>query len=278
MCPKGLVGSTPSARNYLLVKTYMKQLLVFAVVALLFCGGCLPTGRNQITQTSTIDALLAGVYDGQMTCGELLKYGDFGIGTFDRLDGEMIVHQEKVYQIKSDGKVYLPNTAIKTPFATVCGFKPDMEFSIKSANYKTVQIIIDEKVTNQNLFTAVEIVGKFRHIKVRSVPAQNKPYPPLAQAAEKQSVFEMNDVSGVIVGFRTPQFAKGVNVPGCHFHFLSDSRTQGGHILDFELTEGLCKVDLCNKFLLILPENNSLKDIDLSQDKSAELHKVEQGN
>ena len=153
-----------------------------------------------------------------------------------------------------------------------------MEFSLKSTDYKAVQASIDEKVPNQNLFAAVEIVGKFKHIKVRSVPAQNKPYPPLAQAAEKQSIFEMNDVSGVIVGFRTPQFVKGVNVPGCHFHFLSDDRTQGGHILDFELIEGSCKVDLCNKFLLLLPENDSLKDIDLSQDKSAELHKVEQDN
>ncbi|MFA6186986.1 MAG: acetolactate decarboxylase [Phycisphaerae bacterium] len=256
----------------------MKQLLVFAVIALLFCGGCLPAGRNQITQTSTIDALLAGVYDGKMTCGELLKYGDFGIGTFARLDGEMIVYHGKVYQIKSDGKVYLPNTAAKTPFATVCSFKLDTEFPIKSADYKTVQSIIDEKNPNQNLFTAVEIVGKFKYMKVRSVPAQNKPYPPLAQAAEKQSVFEMNDVSGVIVGFRSPQFARGVNVPGCHFHFLSDDRTQGGHILDFEITEGLCKVDSCNKFLLILPQDDSLKDIDLSGDKSAELHKVEQNN
>jgi len=248
------------------------------ILSLVFFAGCLPAGRNQITQTSTIDALLAGVYDGQMTCGELLKYGDFGIGTFDRLDGEMIVYQSKVYQIKSDGKVYLPDTATKTPFATVCGFKPDTEFAFKSADYKTVQSIIDERIPNQNLFTAVEIVGKFKHIKVRSVPAQNKPYPPLAQAAEKQTVFEMNDISGVIVGFRTPQFVKGVNVPGCHFHFLSDDKTQGGHILDFEMTEGLCRVDLCNKFLLILPENDSLKNIDLSQDKSAELHKVEKGN
>ncbi|MFA6176923.1 MAG: acetolactate decarboxylase [Phycisphaerae bacterium] len=254
----------------------MKKL--FVISALIFLAGCMPAGRNQVTQTSTIDALLAGVYDGDMTCGELLKYGDFGIGTFDRLDGEMIVYQGRVYQIKSDGKVYLPAAATKTPFAAVCDFKSDTEFSLKSADYKAVQASIDEKVPNQNLFAAVEIVGKFRHIKVRSVPAQNKPYPPLAQAAEKQSIFEMNDVSGVIVGFRTPQFVKGVNVPGCHFHFLSDDRTQGGHILDFELIEGSCKVDLCNKFLLLLPENDSLKDIDLSQDKSAELHKVEQDN
>jgi len=254
----------------------MKKL--FVISALIFLAGCMPAGRNQVTQTSTIDALLAGVYDGDMTCGELLKYGDFGIGTFDRLDGEMIVYQGRVYQIKSDGKVYLPAAATKTPFAAVCDFKSDTEFSLKSADYKAVQASIDEKVPNQNLFAAVEIVGKFRHIKVRSVPAQNKPYPPLAQAAEKQTVFEMNDISGVIVGFRTPQFVKGVNVPGCHFHFLSDDRTQGGHILDFELIEGSCKVDLCNKFLLLLPENDSLKDIDLSQDKSAELHKVEQDN
>ncbi|MFA5291817.1 MAG: acetolactate decarboxylase [Phycisphaerae bacterium] len=251
----------------------MKKILLIAI--LVFCGGCLTNRYDRITQTSTIDALLAGAYDGQMTCRQLLTYGDFGIGTFDKLDGEMAILDGRIYQIKSDGKVYRPVSDIKTPFATVCNFKPDTQFKIQTADFKTVESIIDEKVPNQNQFLAVKISGTFKHIKVRSVPAQQKPYPPLAEVAKTQPVFEINDVTGTIVGFRTPPFVKGLNVPGCHFHFLSSDFTQGGHILDFELASGKCEIDKCNEFLLILPKDDSLKNIDLSKDKSEELQKVE---
>ena len=249
----------------------MKKILL--VLLLAFCVGCLPS--NQITQTSTIDALLAGAYDGQMTCRELLTYGNFGIGCFDKLDGEMAILNGKIYQIKSDGKVYRPALNTKTPFAAVCNFQPDTQFSIQSADFKTVESIINEKVSNQNIFLAVEISGEFKHVRVRSVPAQRKPYPPLAEVAKTQPVFEMNDIKGTIVGFRTPPLAKGLNVPGCHFHFISNDFTRGGHVLDFELIAGSCKIDKCSEFLLILPKGDVLKNIDLSKDKTEELKKAE---
>jgi acetolactate decarboxylase len=259
-----------------------KQLLILVLV---FCAGCLPAStrfgeagpavNSRITQTSTIDALLAGAYDGQMTCQQLLHYGNFGIGTFDKLDGEMTILGGKIYQIKSDGKVYRPALNTKTPFATVCNFQLDMEFPIQSSDFKTVESIINEKVSNQNTFLAVEISGEFKHVKVRSVPAQQKPYPLLVEVAKTQPVFEMNDVKGNIVGFRTPSFAKGLNVTGCHFHFISDDFTRGGHVLDFELNKGRCRIDKCSEFLLILPKDDLLKSIDLSQDKTGELQKVE---
>ncbi|MGD0784541.1 MAG: acetolactate decarboxylase [Sedimentisphaerales bacterium] len=254
------------------MKNRFQVLLIFS---LFFLVGCLPAEKNRITQTSTIDALLAGAYDGQMSCRRLLNYGNFGIGTFDKLDGEMTILGGKIYQVKSDGKVYTPAVDIKTPFATVCNFKPDIQFAIQSADFKKAELIIDEKVSNQNQFLAVEISGKFKHIKVRSVPAQHKPYPPLAEVTKTQPVFEMNDVTGTIVGFRTPALAKGLNVPGCHFHFISSDFKQGGHVLDFELNSGNCKIDRCSEFLLILPKDDLLKNIDLSKDKTKELQKAE---
>lgn len=249
----------------------MKKLLLITVL-FFFCG-CSQSDR--ITQTSTIDALLAGAYDGQIECGKLLSSGDFGIGTFDRLDGEMAVLDGKVYQIKADGKVYRPAGNVKTPFATVCKFKPDTRFEIKWADFKTAESIINEKILNQNIFAAVKITGTFKYMKTRSVPAQNKPYPPLVEVAKNQPVFEMNEVRGTIVGFRSPPFVKGVNVSGFHFHFLSNDFTRGGHVLDFQLDAGKCEIDVCNELLLILPEDDILKDIDLSEDKSEELQKVE---
>ena len=84
-----------------------------------------------MTQTSTIDALLAGVYDGEMSCRELLTHGDFGIGIFDHLDGEMVVLNGTVYQVKIDGRVYQPAKELKTPFASVCFLSQSKKLSLK---------------------------------------------------------------------------------------------------------------------------------------------------
>ena len=257
----------------------MKRLsLTLLAVAIILSGCCSTQTADHITQTSTIDALLAGMYDGDMTCGELLENGDFGIGTFDTLDGEMIVHKGKLYQIKADGHVHRPAMSTKTPFASVCQFNPEIQFQIQTANFKAVNAIIDEKIPNQNLFVAIEITGTFKYVKTRSVPAQKKPYPPLSEVAKTQPIFKRQNVVGTIVGFRCPAFVKGINVPGYHFHFLSDDKNFGGHILEFQLDSGLCKADICNKYTLVLPQSDILKDLDLSQDKSEELEKVEMGN
>lgn len=48
------------------------------------------TQRDVLMQVSTIDALVNGIYDGVMSVGMLKKYGDFGIGTFEGLDGEYV--------------------------------------------------------------------------------------------------------------------------------------------------------------------------------------------
>ncbi len=256
----------------------MKTLSIrILLITLLFSAGCATTSTDTVTQTSTIDALLAGVYDGTISCGELLGYGNFGIGTFDRLDGEMIVLDGKVYQVKADGLVYTPSPVLLTPFASVCYFAPEDRFGIEGpADYPAVRETIDKAVPNQNLFCAVKIEGKFGKMKTRSVPAQSKPYPPLAEVTKDQPVFELEDARGTIVGFRCPPFVEGINVPGYHFHFLSDDRTAGGHVLEFTLDEGECEVDVCNRYLLILPEGGEgLAGLDLSRDRSEELEAVE---
>ena len=228
------------------------SLLILMGLALLSGWGC-ATG-NHLTQTSTIDALLAGVYDGEMSCGELLSHGDFGIGTFDHLDGEMVVLDGTIYQVKIDGQVYQPSKNMKTPFAGVCFFASDQEVTLGPGyNYEGLKTLLDENIPNQNLFVAVKIEGFFKRMKVRSVPAQSKPYQPLAQVIKDQKIFELEEVIGTIVGFRSPPFVKGINVPGYHFHFLDQERQAGGHILDLETLSGTCQLDILNTFTLILP-------------------------
>lgn len=232
-----------------------KHSLCIAISVCLFCFGCSTAPKNTITQTSIIDALLAGQYDGNMSCRQLLKHGNFGLGTFDRLDGEMVIVDGTVYQVKADGKVYTPDTDIETPFACVCQFSSDKSFSLKKGmNFRGFEEFINKAVPNTNIFCAIKITGEFAQMKTRSVPAQKKPYPPLLEAIKNQPEFHMENVSGTIVGFRCPAYVKGINVPGCHLHFITSDHKQGGHVLSFEISKGKCDVDLCNQFFLILPK------------------------
>jgi acetolactate decarboxylase len=255
----------------------MKRILFPLFPLFLILSGCTTPVRNTACQTSTIDALLAGVYDGDMTCRQLLEHGNLGIGTFDGLDGEMVVVDGEVFQVKSDGKVYRPDLSTGTPFATVCQFDADESVTIiPGTDYEGFQKQLDELAPNQNLFYAIRISGKFKAIKTRSVPGQKKPYPPLREVTAHQPEFSMKNISGTVVGFRCPPYVKGINVPGYHLHFLSSDRTQGGHILSFEVDQAECKIDEINHYYLMLPaDKGGFGETDLSKDRTKELNEVE---
>ena len=254
----------------------MKKVLMLSL--LLLITGCATAPKDTLTQVSTIDALLAGVYDGQMTLGELKQHGDLGIGTFDALEGEMIVIDGTVYQARTDGSVIEMPDETTTPFAAVVSFHADQKLPCFKDLFskEKLQATIDELAPNKNLFVAVRFDGTFTAMKIRSVPKQKKPYPPLADVVKQQTVFELEQVSGTVLGFRCPEFVKGVNVPGYHLHFISDDRTSGGHILDFTAAGGTLELDTCNKFYMVLTDAEAFSRLDLSKDRSHELEKVEQ--
>ncbi len=231
---------------------------------------------NTVTQVSILDGLLASRFDGCLSCRELLTYGDFGIGTFDRMDGEMIIVDGGLYQGKTDGKVYTPNPDVSTPFATVCRFVPDLTWSVSEPlDMEALKKMIDENATNQNVFCAVRVEGFFSYIKTHALPVQSKPYRPVAQVVKSCPQFEMTDVSGTIVGFRSPPYVRGINDPGYHLHFLSEDKSRGGHVLTFDMKRGECAVDLLSKHLVVLPDNGTaLADVDLSKDLVKEFEEA----
>ena len=239
-------------------------------------AGCAGPSRNTVFQTSTIDALLAGVYDGDLTLRELRTRGDFGIGTYDNLDGEMVLLDGEFYQVKADGKVHAPALDGETPFAAVCAFRPEMAFAIpEGAAMRAVEALIDRKAPNQNLFHAIRIEGQFKTLRTRSVPAQKRPFPPLKEVAATQPVFDMENVAGTVLGFRCPPFVAGVNVPGYHLHFISQDRSRGGHILAFELVTGTARVDVLDRFEMQLPATEDFATVDLARDRQQDLKGVE---
>ncbi|NQT32726.1 MAG: acetolactate decarboxylase [Candidatus Omnitrophica bacterium] len=232
--------------------------------------------KDVLFQVSTIDALLEGGYDGEMTYDRLSGHGDFGIGTFNALNGEMVALDGNFYRVNEKGEVSPVSAADKTPFAAVTFFEADKNVKIGNiAGFNELGRYLDEMLPTKNIFYAVKIDGTFDYIKVRSVPKQDKPYPPITEVVKNQPVFEFYDQKGTIVGFRCPAYISGMNVPGYHFHFLSEDRSKGGHLLECDLAEGSAGIDYTSEFCMVLPENEEFYRLDLTQDKQVDINQVE---
>jgi len=239
------------------------------------CGN--PENRETITQIGTIDALLGGVYDGEFNLNELVERGDLGVGTFNTLNGEMIILDGKIYQVTAGGQVARADLNGKTPFAAVTSFEPDYQVTLPSgANFDSLMKKIDNAIPTQNIFYAIRLEGQFRMVRTRSVPAQIRPYKPLVEIAATQPEFDLENVKGTIVGFRCPPYVAGVNVPGYHLHFLSTDKSAGGHLLAFTTAgDVVAQIDETHHLSLFLPQDKDFYDIDLTIDKQTELGKVE---
>lgn len=261
-------------------------ILVISLIATISITGCTDqkkdisepedvTNKDLLFQTSTINFLLDGVFDGDMTFGELKKNGDFGLGTFNNLDGEMIELDGNIYQIRSDGIAYTVNDSMMTPFSAVTFFELDKKYSVnRSMNYSETIKYLDEMLPTKNIIYAIRISGTFEYIKTRSVPKQSKPYPKLVEVTKTQSTFEFHNTTGTIVGFRIPDYMSGINVPGYHFHFLTDDKKAGGHVLAWQIANVSFDVDYTYDFAMELPENEDIYKLD-SSNKTAELAEVE---
>ncbi len=231
---------------------------------------------NALTQISTIDAILNGLYDGVLSFGELREYGNFGIGTFHSLDGEMVALDGAFYQVKADGRVYDVTDTAATPFSSIAFFQAEKEIPIASGtNYQEIQAHLKETIPAENIFQGIKILGTFQYMKTRSVPGQTKPYPPLVKVTANQPTFEFHDIAGTVVGFYTPDYVGGLNVPGYHLHFLADDKSGGGHILDFTVREATLYLDYLPEIRIILPNNPDFNSLELSKDLSDELNQAE---
>lgn len=253
-----------------------------ALVIALIVTGCAHApsrslGANDtVFQVSTINALMLGLYDGAYTVGDLRRHGDIGLGTFNQLDGEMVVLDGEVFQVRSDGKAYRVADTTQTPFATVTAFEADARMTLASVkDFETLEHAVSQLADNDNLFHAIRITGQFKYVKTRAVPKQSKPYAPLVEVTKHQPEFELHDVSGTIVGFWTPAYAQGLNVAGYHLHFLNDARTLGGHLLDCTIEHAVLEIDTSRTFEVLLPSGDEFKNVNLNQDLSNEIRQVE---
>ena len=134
---------------------------------------------------------------------------------------------------------------------------------------------MDSLLPTTNIPYALKIEGLFRHVQTRSVPRQTKPYPKLVEVVKNQPTFEFENVRGILVGFRLPEYMKGINVTGYHLHFLTEDKTGGGHLLECQIQNATLEIDYTSAFHMVLPTAGAFYEADVAQDKEEELEKVE---
>jgi acetolactate decarboxylase len=222
--------------------------------------------RRTVYQVSLMTALLDGVYDGDTTIGDLLERGDFGLGTFNALDGEMVILDSVAYRLRSDGDATQVGPEEPTPFAIVTRFVPSVAVELAGgAGRDEVAGLVDRLVSTNYLY-AMRVTGRFAAVKTRAVVRQEKPYRPLVEVTRGEPVLELSDATGVIAGFRTPLYQQGIGVPGGHVHFIDDDRRRGGHVIDFEVATGTLELCLGTDLHLALPLSDAFAHAHLTPD------------
>src|SRR5580704_3848590 len=190
----------------------------------------LHSSPRRMYQISTSTALVEGVYSGSVSSSILLEHGDFGVCTFEGLDGEMVILDGEIFQ--AAGTVRRRSDDFLVPFASVTHFHEDAVFRIENvACLKDIELACDPHRVSGNLFYALRLDGVFDTMHARAV----HPVPQgtrLLDAAKTELEFVFHNVEGTLVCLWSPSYASSFSVPGYHFHFISKDRTKGGHVLD----------------------------------------------
>lgn len=235
--------------------------------------------KNILYQASFLTALTLGDYDGCVTMADLKRHGDTGIGTFHRINGEMIVLDGTVYQARSDGTVIVPADDQTTPFANVTFFEGTLPFARSTpGTLADLRDDLTRVIAKQgaNHFYIGTFSGSFPFVQVRAAKAQTPPYLPLAEAmVTAETIHTFRNQTGTVVALYCPSWVGGLNAPGWHLHFLSDDRTQGGHVLDLTLEHAAGSLGRSREFRMILPNTDRFQSLKLDADMSSVIHSLE---
>lgn len=234
---------------------------------------------NSMYQVALLQSLMQGEYDGLISVKDLKKHGDTGIGTFQGVNGEMIVTDGVVYQALGDGTVKIASDDEMVPFANVSFMEGKISKNgVNADKYDNLINQLDSliSVEGKNQFAIAQIDGNFSSLKVRSEFKQNKPYKPLYEVLKTdQKEFTYQNIDGTLVALYFPEYMSSLNMPGWHIHFISKDKTKGGHVLELNLSNGNLKLDTKEKFDMAITNRESFNEKPLGKDISKQIKEVE---
>jgi acetolactate decarboxylase len=230
---------------------------------------------HTLFQVSTSAALVEGLFQGAMRVSRLLRHGDFGLGTFVDLDGEMVVLNGICYRVSSDGSIEVVEGERLIPYAVVTRFSVEVAKPCQRIDsFAGLLSACDDLRRSENFFHAFRVPGQFVSVKTRVMHAVPKGTG-LKTAASGQEEFLFENVEGTLVGLWSPNYAGAFSVPGYHFHFISADKKRGGHVLECSIRTATIERCTMNEMHVSLPETEEFMKADLTRDPQSDLADAE---
>jgi len=200
--------------------------------------------QDYIYQYSSKNGLLNNDYIGDLTIEAIKRNGEFGLGTFNMVDGEMVIFDGNVYQVLTTGEINNITSEALSPFVLTKFFNSDTSFSLpNNISLDSAQTLISEVVENLDLPLAIKMEGTFKTLLCRSVQKVTDESVTLEEIIADQTKFNFSNIEGTVIGFWYPQYFDGVNFPGFHLHVLLDDLSGGGHLLDCTFESVIVEID-----------------------------------
>ena len=236
--------------------------------------------ENKMYQVSTLQALALGYSRSVINVGKLLQEGDTGLGTFEDVNGEMIVMDGHCYRADQGGCVTVVAPATGVPFAAVAKLYGEQQFTLNDIpDISFIRTELTKKIEERfglNSMHIVRIDGEFIKVDARSEAPYRSHHITLKEVLSKtQEAFIFENIRGSLVGVYFPDYMDGINMPGWHLHFLSEDKSKGGHVFDVSMRAGTVKVDKITNIYINLPKEVAFDTYSLKQDMQDEIKSVE---
>src|SRR5689334_390868 len=111
----------------------MRVTITLLTAILFISGSYAQVSHNNLFTVGVGAGLIGGLYDGNYPYSSLKQHGNFGLGAPDKLDGELVVFEGKIYQTQHTGKTAQVDDRQLTPFAMVNFFQADKKITIDHA-------------------------------------------------------------------------------------------------------------------------------------------------
>ena len=232
--------------------------------------------NKEITQFSTINALMSGVFDGFVSVDQIISNGEFGLGCSDGLEGELIIHKSVLMEAKGIDQARVMDGKELIPFAQVTSFNPDETFDAENVSKNNLYEILAKHTLLDNVFLAVQLSGVFDQLKIRTPDTRGNRYKDASELAKNEIVRDYSLIEGTLIGFWTPKFFENLSVAGFHVHFINKDKTIGGHVLEFSIAKAKVAYEVKDQLKIELPSSDDYlkKDLDID-DMSSIIKKVE---
>lgn len=235
--------------------------LFIALIILSIATKSIGQQPDKIVHYSAMDAMRNGVYTGDVTVQQLGRKGDFGLGTYHLLDGELVALDGTYYRVAANGAVTKAELARTVPFGSFTFFKSEQTFTLKHIkDVAALQTAIIEKLPSANRFYALKITATFDSISLGgAAKLQENDTTGIARLMKTRPLYKKQNVKGTIVGFYNPPYIGGVDLSPLHLHFIANDKTFGGHLVAGRLSEATITVSIDEKdtYEIILPGTNN---------------------